>query len=171
MPESQRDKQCILFDWGNTLMRDFPGFSGPMYTWPHVEAIPYVAEVLAQLRPHWLLALATNAAASDENDIAKALQRAGLDIFIDKIFCQRRIGHKKPAPEYYDYVLHDLGLRREKVVMVGNDYTNDIAGANRSGLRAIWLIEDNIEQPPGDGYRIIHDFRELPTMLEIFMKQ
>ena len=151
-------------------MRDFPEFSGPMVTWPRVEAMPYVAEGLAQLHPHWLLALATNAAASGENDIFKALQRAGLDVFIDKIYCQRSIGHKKPALEYYDYVLGDLGLGREKVVMIGDDYAIDIAGANRSGIRAIWLTGDNIEQPPEGNYRIVHDFRELPAMLERFVK-
>ncbi|MDF1543365.1 MAG: hypothetical protein P1P71_09650 [Anaerosomatales bacterium] len=29
---------CVLFDWGDMLMIDYPEYSGPMRTWPHVEA-------------------------------------------------------------------------------------------------------------------------------------
>lgn len=152
-------------------MRDFPQFSGPMSKWPTVEALPYVSEVLAQLHPHWLLALATNAVDSDEKDIAEALQRAGLAIYIDRIYCYRHIGHKKPSPLYFDLVLRDLELECEQVVMVGDDFATDIAGANRYGIRAIWLNEHGDEQPSGDRYRIIRDFRELPGALEVFMKR
>ena len=61
-----RESRCVLFDWGNTLMRDFPEARGPMADWPRVETLPGVEEVLRQLRPRWTLALATNAVASDE---------------------------------------------------------------------------------------------------------
>ena len=27
----------IVFDWGDTLMRDFPGTPGPMYMWERIE--------------------------------------------------------------------------------------------------------------------------------------
>jgi hypothetical protein len=60
-------------------MRDFPEFSGPMATWPRVEAIPNVKEALEGLQAHWILALATNVEASDEPDIRAALRRVGLD--------------------------------------------------------------------------------------------
>lgn len=166
MSEARDLNRCILFDWGDTLMHDFHEYSGPMYAWPRVEALPHVPEVLAQLRPHWLLVLATNAADSDEPAIARALQRAGLADFIDKIYCQRRIGHRKPAPQYFEYILHDLGLDRAQAVMVGDDFTNDVAGANRCGIRAVWLSEQSVEQPADENYRIIRDFRELPGALE-----
>jgi FMN phosphatase YigB (HAD superfamily) len=185
MPELQPKSQCILFDWGDTLMRDFREFSGPMCTWPRVEALPYAPEALAQLHPRWILALATNAVDSDEKDIAQALQRADLARFIDHIYCYRSIGHKKPTPQYFDHVLSDLRLDRDQIVMVGDDFASDIAGANQSGIRAIWLCEQSdeqrdeqsieqpfvqtIEQPIDDNYRIIRDFRELPGTVETFM--
>jgi FMN phosphatase YigB (HAD superfamily) len=181
MPELHQKSQCILFDWGDTLMRDFREFSGPMSTWPRVEALPNVAEVLAELHPRWILALATNAVDSDDKDIAQALQRADLARFIDRIYCYRSIGHKKPTPQYFSHVLCDLRLGREQVVMVGDDFASDIAGANQSGKRAIWLCEQSdeqsieqsfvqtIEQPIDDNYRIIRNFRELPGTVETFM--
>ena len=57
--------RAVLFDWGNTLMRDLPGQHGPMRDWPHVEALPGALEALEALHAQGLrLALATNAADS-----------------------------------------------------------------------------------------------------------
>ena len=77
---------CLLFDWGDTLMRDFNGFNGPMKDWPRLEVLPGAAEILAALHPDWNLALATNAEASDETDIRAALQRVDLDQWIDNVY-------------------------------------------------------------------------------------
>ena len=103
-------KGCILFDWGDTLMRDFKEFSGPMKDWPRVEAVQGAAEMLSALYPDWTLALATNAADSDEEEIRLALQRVGLAVYLDKIYCFKTIGHKKPSLEFFNYILNDLGL-------------------------------------------------------------
>ncbi|NLE77029.1 MAG: HAD family hydrolase, partial [Chloroflexi bacterium] len=42
--------QAILFDWGDTLMQDFPQFPGPMAQWPRVAAMPGALEALAALQ-------------------------------------------------------------------------------------------------------------------------
>ena len=100
-----RESRCVLFDWGNTLMRDFPDAKGPMADWPRVETLPGVEEVLRQLRPQWTLALATNAVASDEPSVWKALARGGIAPLLDRVYCFQTIGHKKPAPAFFDYIV------------------------------------------------------------------
>ncbi|NLG84527.1 MAG: HAD-IA family hydrolase [Firmicutes bacterium] len=151
-------------------MRDLPGFDGPMYTWPRVEALPHVKEVLVALRPDWILALATNAEASDEANIRKALARVDLDGLIEKIYCYRSIGHKKPSPYFFAYILNDLGMGPERVVMVGDDFEMDVLGANRCGIPAIWFNERAPqERRSGKMYRTIHDFRALPGELEALL--
>lgn len=90
-----RESRCILFDWGNTLMRDFPDAEGPMADWPRVETLPGVKEILRQLRPHWTLALATNAVASDEPSVWRALARGGIASLLDRVYCFQTIGHMK----------------------------------------------------------------------------
>jgi hypothetical protein len=52
-----RDKPCLLFDWGDTLMRVLPDCDGPMVTWPRVEALPHVQDTLTQLRAGWRMGL------------------------------------------------------------------------------------------------------------------
>jgi putative hydrolase of the HAD superfamily len=162
----QRDKQCLLFDWGDTLMRVFPDCDGPICTWPRVEALPHVEDTLIQLHEDWRMALATNAATSEEDEIWKALARVGLDRLLDKVYCYRTIGHKKPSREFFDYILHDLKLGRESVFLVGDDFEADVMGANRCGIRAVWLNEQSSETRVEEMYRTIHGLCDLPKALE-----
>jgi putative hydrolase of the HAD superfamily len=147
-------------------MRVFPEYDGPMFTWPRVEALPFAREVLAALYNQWTLAVATNAAASDERGIWAALDRAGLSQWLDKVYCFRAIGHRKPAPAFFDYVLKDLGLAPARVMMVGDDFEADVLGASRCGMRAFWFNERSNEVREGELYRTIHDLRALPQALE-----
>lgn len=140
MPRIARASRCVLFDWGNTLMRDFPEFSGSMASWPYVEALPNVKKVLVELRPQWTLALATNAIDSDEKAIWEALDRVGLSSLLDKVYCFQNIGHSKPTPDFFDYIVKDLLMDRCRMVMVGDDFEKDVLGANRSGIRSISLF-------------------------------
>ena len=161
----RKSKGCILFDWGNTLMRDFKEFSGPMKNWPRVEAIPGAKEILAVLSASWILAIATNADSSDEKDIWAALQRVNLDQWLEKIFCCKKVGHKKPSLEFYQYILNDLKLTPLSIFMVGDNFEADVLGANRCGIRAIWFNNRDDEHHRTDMLRTIHQLGDLPMVL------
>lgn len=161
----QRPRGCILFDWGDTLMRDFKEFSGPMKDWPRLEAVPGAAETLAALHPDWTLAIATNADASTEADIRSALRRVDLDQWLDKVYCFKSIGHKKPSPEFFSYILNDLHLAPEQVLMVGDNYTADVLGAVNFGLRAVWFNERDNENHAGERVHTIHRLEELLSIV------
>jgi putative hydrolase of the HAD superfamily len=158
---SRQTKGCILFDWGDTLMRDFKEFSGPMKDWPRVEVIPGAEEVLAALYPNWTLAVATSADVSDEADIRAALQRVNIEEWLDKIYCFKNVGLKKPSPEFYGYILNDLGLPPAQVFMVGDHYEADVLAPNRCGIRAIWFNEQDQEERRGEMIQTIHHLSEL----------
>ena len=158
-------KGCILFDWGDTLMRGFPEFSGPMKNWPRVEAIPGAAETLSVLHADWLLALATNATDSDEAEIRAALRRVDLDRWLDKIYCYKKIGFRKPSSEFYNFILEDLGLSSDQAIMVGDDYEADVIGAARCGLRAVWLNGLSLEEHENDQCCTVHDLSTIPGVL------
>ena len=166
---TRKPRGCILFDWGDTLMRDFKEFGGPMKDWPRVEPIPGAAELLATLHPDWILAIATNAELSEEADIRAALQRAGLDQFLDKIYCFKKIGYKKPSSEFFQYILEDLQLAPQSVFMVGDNYDADVLGANRYNIRAIWFNQHSLDIRENDLQRTIHALGELPDTLNGFV--
>lgn len=154
----------ILFDWGDTLMRtlDYPG---PMCAWPEVEVIPGAAEALRELSGRAGIALATNAADSREEEIRKALARAGLDPFIERIFCFKSVGHKKSSPPFFAHVMEQLGLPAGRLVMVGDDFEQDVTAANAVGIQGVWFNEKSHEVRVGAGHSTIHHLRELPTQL------
>ena len=164
-----RGDRCILFDWGDTLMRVFPEYDGPMYAWPRVEAVEGTMETLAELRPDWTIALATNAADSEEREIRSALGRVDLDRLIDRVFCYRGVGHRKSAPEYFDRVLADLGIEANHAVMVGDDFEGDVLSANRCGIRAIWYDKNGTDEKTGAMHRTIHALSELSEALELLL--
>ncbi len=161
----QRARPVLLFDWGNTLMREIPGASGPMSSWPRVEAIPHAREVLTALKPTFVIALATNAQASGEVEIRQALARVDLDRQVERIYGFRTIGHKKPEPEFFRFVLHNLGLSASHAVMVGDSLENDVLGANACGIRAVWFNEAGPESREGALHATIHDLADLPAAL------
>ncbi len=156
---------CILFDWGDTLMRDFKEFNGPMKDWPHVEAVPGAAEILATLHTGWILAIATNADVSNVQDIRAALKRVNLDQWLDKIYCFKTIGHNKPSLEFYRYILDDLKLSSRTIFMVGDHYEADVLGANRCGIRAVWFNDRDDENRQAEMVRTIHRLSDLPVIL------
>jgi len=118
-------------------MRVFPQFAGPMYAWPRVATLPHAEEVLTGLHADWLLAVATNASDSEEGEIWMALERVRLNQLMDKVYCYRAIGHKKPHPAFFKHILRDLKLSRDSILMVGDDLEVDIIGAqNRASRRS-----------------------------------
>ena len=161
----RQSKGCILIDWGDTLMRDLKEFSGPMKDWPRVEAIPDAKEILAFLHANWILAVATNADYSDEKDIRAALQRVNLDRWLEKVYCFKKVGHKKPSLEFYQYILNDLKLNPLSTFMVGDNFEADVLGANCCGIRAVWFNNRDDEHRRTDMLRTILRLDDLPAVL------
>lgn len=163
--------KCILFDWGDTVMRDFPRYHGPMRLWPQVEAIPGVRDALDTIGRDRIIALASNAADSSESDIRQALARVGLDQFVNNIYCFSAIGSMKPSAGFFKYILSNLHLKPHNILMVGDDFEKDILGANRSGIFGIWFNERTDETRSGTLYRTIHTMSELPSLVMDYSSQ
>jgi putative hydrolase of the HAD superfamily len=161
-----RIKPVLLFDWGDTLMRDFPGFTTPMADWPHVQALPGVSETLALLQPAWRMCVASNADVSDEPAIRRALGRVDLDRWFERVYCSRSIGFKKPEPQFFGFILQDLNVQPSQAVMVGDSYPTDVLGANTSGLKAVWFNWKTPEEQSTAMHSTIHQFDQLPGVLE-----
>ncbi|MFT6899165.1 MAG: hypothetical protein ACJA13_003598 [Paraglaciecola sp.] len=82
-----------LFDWGNTLMVDFPGAQGEMCDWQTLQAVDGAKETLAALyQQGYALYVATGAEDSSVQDIQLAFERVRLAQFISGYFCKSNIG-------------------------------------------------------------------------------
>ena len=129
--------KVYLFDWGDTIMRNFPDEKGAMHTWQKVEAMPNAGKMLKRLSKTSDCYLATNAKDSVREDIIRALQRVNLHVYFKDIFCYRGIGYTKPSKEYFDSIIKKLDIPKSDIIMIGDDPETDIKGAEQCGINSI----------------------------------
>ncbi|WP_434784917.1 HAD family hydrolase [Vibrio apostichopi] len=131
--------KTVLFDWGNTLMIDFPDAQGKMCDWETVQEVSGAQALLAQLSEHHNIYIATNAADSSKDDIISAFERVGLSQYIDGYFCKASIGLSKYDSGFYPAIIAKLGVKPQDITMVGDTLEKDIYPALEAGLQAIWF--------------------------------
>lgn len=135
--------KAILFDWGDTIMKDFPGKPGKMRYWDIVEEVPNAKKTLCLLSNKTRCYLATSAEDSTKEDIIEALKRVELSQYFTEIFCYRNIGCKKTESRFYIEVLSQLKIKAKKIIMIGNDLENDVIIPISCGIKAILFDPKN----------------------------
>lgn len=152
--------EVYLFDWGDTLMKDFPGVSGKMCDWKEVEAVEGANEVLRFLSRQAKIYVATGAEESTEEEIKRAFNRVGLDKYISGYFCKANLGVDKGSSDFLAKILEKLEKKPNNVMMVGDSLTKDIEPAQALGINAVWI---STEKPLNKGYniRVVSSLKEL----------
>ncbi len=156
----------VVFDWGDTLMSEAGPLDIPMADWTEVHVIDGAPEILSLLSKSYRMAIATNATVSKRPDVVRALERVGLNAFIEEVFCFTELGHKKSEPEFWDAVLSRLDAQKNELIMVGDSLEQDVLGPMRVGIRAIWF---NWKQESYSGpfsIRSVQFLRQLPAAVE-----
>ena len=156
----------ILFDWGDTVMRDYPEITIPMVEWETIEVIEGIADVLAYL--HYSgrrIVLATSAAISDENQIHGALERGGLASYFSRIFCFKNTNLPKDET-FYRYILNDLDLAASDTLMVGDGFEKDIQIPNGMGIFAVWFNPKSDEVRKNELHITVHSMQELSSFFK-----
>jgi putative hydrolase of the HAD superfamily len=82
------------------------------------------------------VALLTNGESSIQREKIAA---AGFGDAFDAILVSGDIDTGKPDPAPFRHILAQLGTRAADAVMVGNSLTSDVLGAQRVGMRAVWV--------------------------------
>lgn len=152
--------KAIVFDWGDTLMRDFE-FQGPMVHWPRVEVIPGIPETLPQIYRQMTCCVASNAGDSDAELMGLALARVGIRQYFHHLFTSRELGATKPDPAFFREILQRLEVEPQECIMIGNDYLKDIAPARSVGLRTVWFSEDPVTDPAPCADAVINSMGDL----------
>ncbi|HBW35360.1 HAD family hydrolase [Desulfosporosinus sp. BICA1-9] len=136
-------ERVVIFDWGDTVMRDFPQFRGPMVFWPQVEVTEGIAESLPEIHRRFSICMASNAGDSDAMLMAQALERVELRGYFDFLYTSKELGYKKPSPKFFQEIVDRIAVRPVQCVMVGNDYEKDIVPAKMTGMKTI-LYQRNL---------------------------
>jgi putative hydrolase of the HAD superfamily len=151
----------IVFDWGDTLMKDDLSQTIGMYLWPEVHAIAGAERTLRTLSRRFAISVATNAAQSDGEMVRKALRRVGLDQYVSSVFTARTVGRKKTAPEFWIHIQRELKAEAGEVLVVGDSFESDVCTPVGTGLTAIWFNPSSNEERSGERHTTIHTLTEM----------
>jgi len=157
--------KLIIFDWGDTVMRNFTRYRGPMVYWPYVEAVDGVAKALTEVSKRFICCLASNAGDSDAELMGLALERVQFRQYFRYLFTEKELGAAKPSLDFYKNILKKTGLTPGECVAVGNDFEKDIVPAGIIGIKTIWLSAGAKEVPREKPDVIIHSMHELTSAI------
>ena len=125
--------------------------------------VPGAAALVEALHARGLsLAIVSNSARDEQQ---RKLNRFGLMQFFDALIVSADHGISKPDARLFALALDALGVAAEHSVMVGDSWLNDIHGANRAGIRAVWLNRQRTERPDATPARELDSLVPLPAAI------
>jgi len=126
-------------DFGHELAERFPA---------ERRQKPFVYEesfqVLDELKRKYKLLLLTNGSPDLQN--TKLTITPELVPYFDQIVISGAFGRGKPDPSIFLHALSLMGLEKDEVIMVGDNLMTDILGANRAGIKSVWINRHNKER-------------------------
>lgn len=126
-------------------------------------------EILEQLKSRYRLLLLTNGSPSLQN--LKLEITPEIAPYFDHIVISGVFGRGKPDPAIFQHALAKFNLQPEEVVMVGDNLMTDIIGAQKAGIRSVWINRE--AKAPHETiiptYEISH-LQELLPILESIQK-
>ena len=93
----------------------------------HTTLIPGATELLEHVSRSYRLFVLSNGFHEVQS---LKMERAGIARFFRGLILSERVGARKPNPVFFDYALHHTRTRRTEVLMIGDSYAADIAGAH-----------------------------------------
>lgn len=102
----------------------------------NVEFLPCAEELLRVLDGEFVTGIVTNGEPRIQRPKLRSL---GLDDAFDAVVYAGHDADYKPNPEPFRQALDQLALAPEEVVYVGDSMEADVVGANRVGMRTVWV--------------------------------
>ncbi|RSL33387.1 HAD family hydrolase [Salibacterium salarium] len=150
------------FELGRHLASRFPF---------HRKKLPFVYEdtfeVLANLKDSYQLFLLTNGSPTLQDK--KLEMTPQLIPFFDYILVSGAFGIGKPDPSIFEHSLKLLDVEPSEAVMIGDNLLTDIDGANKAGIKNIWINREEKEPVSDISFnKEIKTLSDLPSCLHHF---
>ncbi|MDF2815227.1 MAG: HAD-superfamily hydrolase, subfamily variant 1, partial [Paenibacillus sp.] len=100
--------------------------------------------VLDALKGNYKLLLLTNGSPDLQQEKLDGVSQ--LISYFDHIIISGTFGQGKPAVEIFHHALELLEISPEEGVMVGDKLTTDILGANRIGMKSVWVNRHGVKR-------------------------
>jgi putative hydrolase of the HAD superfamily len=94
-------------------------------------------KILDGLKGNYQLLLLTNGSPDLQN--TKLAITPELVPYFDHIVISGDFGRGKPDPSIFEHALSRMSIKKDEVIMVGDNLMTDILGANRAGIKTVWI--------------------------------
>lgn len=136
-----RDQLRLSFDTAIVAADYFKNLSTRGYVFP--ETIPLLNTLKQK---GYRMAAITNGSLAPQTGRITASGIGGY--FNAGIYISEVIGYQKPQPEYFSFVLHQLGdPPKEEILVLGDSLSGDITGAIRMGIDSCYVNLHNKQVP------------------------
>jgi putative hydrolase of the HAD superfamily len=124
-----------------------------------------VADTLRSLRASGLhLGIVSNI---DEDQLTHLLRLARIESYFDSLVSSEQAQSCKPDLAIFVAALDHAGCQAQEALFVGDSIAQDIAGANRAGMRSVLLWHRDDRDPPAADPRPHHVIRRIPEVLDL----
>ena len=110
----------------------------------------------------------------EEEALIVALERLGIRKYFNKIWSSADFGWIKPNRDFFEMAIGNVlsdnpDASREDIVFIGDMYSTDVVGANRAGIKVIWLNYKNESNEEDLPVHCIYDISELSGKVKELM--
>ena len=92
----------------------------------------------------------------------------GIDKYFSGAVSSAEVGASKPSPVIFEAVLNKAGEEAESCIHVGDDYEDDIVGANNAGIASIWLNHHHQSDPAKPlATKVVANVQEIPRAVKL----
>jgi putative hydrolase of the HAD superfamily len=124
-----------------------------------------VRETLMTLRTRGLhVGMVSNV---DDDQLGHMLELCQLRSHFDSILSSEQAQSCKPDRTIFAEALRRAGCAPHEALFVGDSLHQDIAGANRAGLRSVLIWSNSDREPPDGEHRPHHVIRQIPELLNL----
>jgi putative hydrolase of the HAD superfamily len=125
----------------------------------NVRTYPEVHEVLKELHRRFRLIIITNGM----RELAEVeVEQAGLKGYFDRLFSATSdFGLVKKTGGFYSEILRVVGVSKDEIVHIGDNWVFDYLAAREAGIRAFFLDRDGKQS----GEFVVRDLREFSRQL------
>ena len=92
----------------------------------------------------------------------------GIDKFLSGAVSSADVGVSKPNPKIFEAALKKAGEAASSCIHIGDDYEDDIVGANNAGMASIWLNDRSQKDPSMNlATKVVTKVQEIPHAVEM----
>lgn len=130
------------------------------------EMVEDVEKFLRYCQRHHSKVVALSNSAFQHSTLRYQLECFGILHYFTDVLSSADWIFRKPAPEFFEIGVKILGVNRNNILFIGNDYEVDVLGAQNAHLQCAWLRNKDDQRPIIFPSFVIESYQDLLTLMK-----